>query len=100
RALRLGALLPCRIADLRRRATVNVQAVFDREVLEVAQPGIDAAQRVVGRGCVRDTALPRQAGALRRFDDQGGEAFAPPPVKTVGLRVLVDQALEFARLAG
>ena len=100
RALRRGALLPCRIADLRRRATVNVQAVLDGEVLEVAQPGIDAAQRVVGRGCARDTGLPRQAGALRRLDDQCGEAFAPPPVEAVGLRVLVDQAFEFARVAG
>ena len=100
RALRLGALLPCRIADLRRRATVNVQAVLDGEVLEVAQPGIDAAQRVVGRGRARDTGLPRQAGALRRLDDQRGEAFAPPPVEAVGLRVFVDQALELARVAG
>ena len=53
-----------------------------------------------GAAALRDTGLPRQAGALRRLDDQGGEAFAPPPVETVGLRVLVDQALEFARLAG
>ena len=48
----------------------------------------------------RDAGFARQAGALRRFDDQGGEAFAAPPVKTVGLRVFVDQAFELARVAG
>ena len=45
-------------------------------------------------------ASPREAGALRRLDDQGGEALAAPPVEAVGLRVFVDQAFEFARVAG
>ena len=56
-----------------------------------ASSGIDVAH---------DTGLARQAGALRRLDDQAREALAPPPVEAVGLRVFVDQPLELARLAG
>ena len=48
----------------------------------------------------RDAGLPRQAGALRRLDDQRGEPLAAAAVKPVGLRVLVDQAFELARVAG
>ena len=53
-----------------------------------------------GAAAPRDAGLARQAGALRRLDDQRGEALAAPPVEAVGLRVLVDQAFELARLAG
>ena len=101
RALRRGALLPRRIADLRRRAAVNVQAVLDGEVLEVAQPGIDAAQRVVGRVGAR--AMPASRAKPLRCAVSTiscGEALAPAAVEAVGLRVFVDQALELARVAG
>ena len=50
------------------------------------------------RAC--DAGLARQAGALRRLDDQRREPFAAAAVEAVGLGIFVDQALEFARIAG
>ena len=81
-------------------AAVNVQAILDGEVFEVAQPGIDAAQGVVGRDRAADAGFARQSGALRRLDDQAREALAAAPVKPIGLGIFVDQAFEFARVAG
>ncbi len=66
-------------------------AIFDGEVLEVAQPGIDAAQRLVGENRGADAGFARQSGALRRLDDQRREPFAPPPVEAIGLRIFVKQ---------
>src|SRR5205814_4651490 len=89
RALGGGAISPRQIVDLRRRAAVDVQAVLDGEVLEIAQPGVDAAERIVGRGRAGDARFARQASALRGVDDQRGEAFAAAPVEPVSLRVFV-----------
>ena len=100
RALRFGARPPQRIVGAGGRAAVDVQAVFDGEVLEIAQPGIDAAQRLVGRDRGADAGLARQSGALRGLDDQRRQPLAPPPVEAVGLGVFVDQPLELARVAG
>ena len=50
-------------------AAVNVQAVLDGEVLEIAQPGVDPAQRIVGRGGAADRrprAPVRSAARSRR----------------------------------
>ena len=55
---------PRRIVDCRRRAAVDVQAVLDGEILEIAQPGIDAAQRLVGADVGRRR-RPRARGRLR-----------------------------------
>ena len=77
-----------------------MQAVLDGEVLEIAQPGVDAAQRFVGRERGADAGLARQAGALRGLDDQRRQPLAPPAVEAVGLGIFVDQTFEFARVAG
>ena len=77
-----------------------MQAVLDGEVLEVAQPGIDAAQRVVGRGGAADAGLARQSGPLRGLDDQLRQPLAAAAIEPVGLGIFVDQALKLARVAG
>ena len=76
-----------------------MQPVLDREILEVAQPGVDPAQRLVGIGRVVDAGLAREPGALRGLDDQPRQPLAPPAVEPVGLGVFVDQPLELARRA-
>ena len=77
-----------------------MQAVLDREVLEVAQPRIDTAQGLVGRLGAVDARLARQSAALRGLDDQFRQTLAAAAIESVGLRVFVDQALELARVAG
>ena len=77
-----------------------MQAVFDGEVLEVAQPRIDAAQRIVGRGGAADAGLARQSGPLRGLDDQLRQPLAAAAIKPFGLRIFVDQAFKLARVAG
>ena len=91
RALGFGACSPQRIVDAGGRAAVDVQAVLDGEVLEIAQPGVDAAQRLVGRERGADAGLARQSGALRGLDDQRRQPLAPPAVEAVGLRIFIDQ---------
>ena len=103
RAERSAAALACHDGSIVvrcGRAAVDVQAVLDGEVLEVAQPGIDAAQRLVGTESAPTPASRARPGALRGLDDQPREPFAPPAVEAVGLRIFVDQPLELARLAG
>ena len=75
-------------------------AVLDGEVLQVAEPGVDAAQRLVGIGLRADAGLARQAAALRGLDDQPRQTLAPAAIEAVGLGVFVDQPLELARVAG
>ena len=77
-----------------------MQPVLDREVLQIAQPGIDAAERVdrVRRGV--QARFARKPRPLRRVDDQLREALAAARVEPVRLRVFVDQALQFTRIAG
>ena len=82
------------------RAAEYMQAILDGEVFEVAQPGIDATQGVVGRDRAANAGFARQSSALRRLDDQAREALAPAPVEPIGLGIFVDQAFELARVAG
>ena len=92
--------LACARIGIVRRAAVDVQAVLDRQVLQVAQPGVDAAQRLVGT-CLRiDAGFARQPAALRGLDDQPRQPLAAAAVEAVGLGVFVDQPLELARVAG
>ena len=42
--------VPSRVGLAGGRAAVDVLAVLDGEVLQVAEPGVDAAQRLVGIG--------------------------------------------------
>jgi hypothetical protein len=74
-----------------------VKPVLDGEVLEVAQPGIDLAERLIGMKVARGARFPRKSGALRGLDDELGKPLAPPPVEPVGDGVLVDQLLELRR---
>ena len=90
----------CRIVRACGRAAVNVQAVFDGKVFQIAQPGIDAAKRVVRSVGGADAGFARQAGALRGFNDQLGQPLAAAAIEPFGLRVFVDQTLELARVAG
>ena len=76
-----------------------MQPVLDREIFQVAQPGIDLAQRLVGMNLAGDAGLARQSRALRRLDDESGETLAPPPVEPVGDGILVHQPLQVLRLA-
>ena len=99
-ALSFGTRLPQRIVGAHGRAGENVQPVFDREVFHITQPGVDPAKRVVGRGRTVNAGLARQAGALRRLDDQLRQTFAAAAVEAVGLGVFVNQALKFACIAG
>ena len=100
-ALGGGTRRPRRLRRIRRGCpAVDVQAVFDGEVLEIAEPGIDAAQRLVGAEVGVDAGFARKAGALRGLDDEARQAFAPPAVETVRLCVFVDQTLELARVTG
>jgi hypothetical protein len=60
-----------------------VLAVFDREVFQIAQPGVDAAQRFIGsdRAAVSGKAgFMRQTSALRGFNDELGEPLAAAAV--------------------
>ena len=98
RALGLGAGVPTRVVG-RGRAAVDMQAVLDGEVLEVAQPGIDAAQHLVGVRAGIDAGLAGEAAAPRGLDDQAGETVAAAAVEPVGLGVFVDQSLERAGIA-
>ena len=71
-----------------------MQAILDGEILEVAEPGVDAAQRLVGRIGFRHAGFGGEAGLGGGFDDQLREAVAAAAVEPVGLRVFVDQALQ------
>ena len=100
RALGRGTCLPRRVLDAGGIAAINVLAVLDGEILEIAQPGIDAAKRLVGCKYGADACLACKSGALRRLDDQGRQPLAPAPVKAVGLGIFVEQKFERVRLAG
>ena len=76
-----------------------MEPVLDGEVLEVAQPGIDLAQSLVGVEVARDAGFFGKSAALRAFDDEPRQTLAPPPVEPVGDRIFVDQPLELLRRA-
>ena len=76
---------------------VDVQAVLDGEVFQIAEPRIDAAKHLVRRGRGIDAGFARKGIALRGLDDEGGKALAAPGIEAVGLGIFVDQALEIAR---
>ena len=44
---------------------IDMQPVLDGEILEVAEPGVDAAQRLVGRVALGDAGFGGKAGLLR-----------------------------------
>ena len=97
--LGFGARLTKRIVAIG-RAAVDVQAVFHGKVFQIAQPGVDAPQRIVRRGSRFDARRAREPGALRGVDDQPAQPFAPPRIETIGLRVFIDQPFKLARIAG
>src|SRR6516165_5835701 len=73
-----------------------MKSVLDRKVLEIAQPSIDAPQRIVRTVVGLDTRLDRKPGPFRLFQDQSREPFPPAPIKAVRLRVFVHKPLELA----
>ena len=95
RAFRRRAGLPLRLL-CHRRAAIDVQPVFDREDLQIAQPGINAPQRIAGIRAAAHTRFARDGAVLRGLDDQPSQPFAPLAIETVGLRVFVDEAFKLA----
>lgn len=75
-------------------AAIDMQAILDGEILEIAEPGIDAAQRLVRRVGFRHAGFGGEAGLGGSFDDQFCEAVAAATIEAVGLRVFVDQPLQ------
>jgi hypothetical protein len=73
---------------------IDMQPVLDREILEVAEPGIDAHQRLVRRVGLADAGFRRQPGFPRGLHDQLAEPVAAAPVEPVGLGIFVDQAFQ------
>ncbi len=71
-----------------------MQPVLDGEILEVAEPGVDAAQRFVGRVGSGDAGLGGETGLFSGFDDQPRQAIAAAAVEPVSLGIFVDQPLE------
>ena len=76
-----------------------MQPVLDGEVLQIAEPGIDLAQRLVRMELARKSRLAREPGASRRLDDEPRQALAPAAVEPVGDGIFIDQALELLRRA-
>ena len=71
-----------------------MQPVLDGEILEVAEPGVDAAQRLVRRVGFGDARFAGEPGLFGRLDDQLRQPVAAAAVEPVGLRIFVDQPLE------
>ena len=77
RAFSLDAIVPSTVVAACGSAPENVLAIFDGEVLEIAEPGVDAFERLIsGRGSI-DASFAGEAAALRRFDDQSGKPLTP-----------------------
>ena len=102
RAARSAVALACHVGSSvpAGSAAVNVLAVFDREVFQIAQPSVDAAERIVGLEGACDAGLAGETRALRGFNNEARQAFAAAAVEAGGLGVFVDQAFEIAGLAG
>src|SRR6202008_493650 len=82
-----------------RSSAENVLAVFDSEVLEITEPGVDAFECLIrGRGSI-DAGVAGEAAALRRFDDQSGKPLAPAAIKPLGLCIFIEQQFERMRVA-
>ena len=77
-----------------------MQPVLDGEILEIAQPGVDAAQRIAIVNVALNPGIACDAGALRRFDDEARKSVAPLAIETVSLSVFVHEPLEFACTCG
>ena len=97
-ALGLRACLPERIGDLSiGHAAEDVQAILDGEVFQIAEPGIDLAQRLVRIELRGNTSLAREPRALRGLDDQPRQTLAAAAIQPVGDGIFIDQALKLLR---
>ena len=83
--------MPKTVVGAYRGSAENMLAVFNSEVLEIAQPGVDAFEGFVGRCGGIDASLTSKAGPPRRFHDQSRKPLAPAPIESVGLRIFIDQ---------
>jgi hypothetical protein len=73
-----------------------MKSILDRKILEIAEPSIDAPQRIVGTVVGLHVRFDRKPGPLGLFQDQSREPFSPAPVKAIRLRVFVDKPLKLA----
>ena len=76
-----------------------MKPIFDRDLLEVAQPRIDAPQCVVGISIGLHARLHRNPSAFGLFKDQPRQALPPASIKAVRLRVFINKTLEIAGLS-
>jgi len=95
-AFRFGARPPSRIVNVDGRAPIDMKSILDRKILEIAQPSIDAPQRIVGTVVGLHARFDRKPGPLGLFQDQSPEPFPPAPIKAVRLSVFVDKPFELA----
>ena len=93
-ALRLRAGAAHFVRLVFRGAAIDMQPVLDREILEVAKPGVDAAQRLVRRVGPGNAGLRGKAVFRGRLDNQRRQTVAAAAVEAVGLRIFVDQPFE------
>ena len=71
-----------------------MQAVLDGEILEIAEPGVDALQGGVRRFVETDAGVRREPGLLRLRDDQFRQPVAAAAVEPVGLHIFVDETFK------
>ncbi len=75
-------------------AAIDVQAILYREILEIAEPGVDALQGGVRRFVARHASFGGKPGFLSLRDDQLRQTVAAAAVEPIGLHIFVDQPLE------
>jgi len=76
-----------------------MKSVLDGEILEIAQPSIDAPQCIVGTVVRLHARFDRKSGPLGLFQDQSREPLPPAPIKAVRLGVFVDKPLELTGIS-
>ena len=79
-----------------RRAAEHMQSVADPHVLEVAEPGVERDQSLLGRLAFRG-AFPEQAGRLAPLQDQRRDRSRAPRIEPLRLGKFVEQAFQFER---
>ncbi len=93
---RCGACAPSSIANVGGLAPIDVKPVLYRDLLEVAQPSIDAPQCVIGISIEPHARLDRKPGAFGLFKDQPRKALPPASIKAVRLCIFINKTLEIA----
>ncbi len=79
-----------------RRAAEHMQTVADPHVLEVAEPGVERDQSLLG-GLALGGAFPEQACRLAPLQDQRRDGARAPRIEPLGFGEFVEQAFQFER---